>query len=403
MANENPEYFLVMERRQLEAAASTVSTRSRQFEVLYAVVKPKNKLSNKTNVQTAEAATAEQYCVQDANEQLVKPKKLTKKGKTLRVDINDDHAFEILNFFERDASEVLAPQFVSHRKAGTGHFEALDASQDGVVEIEPDEGPSWCSRQDLVSAPVESVPYAMDDLRATSAPVYAVQNSPAASTVTTVTVLPEAQVATDVAMGEVAKESIAALLPTLPSWLGIVGGTGLAMLGLGGGGGGGVTTPTVTDLVIQGRIMLGPVISATNDLQVIAYDQNGKVLQSTKDSVIKTVTSSVNQATIEYTMTILGGYSGVVTVRLVSKGSNADYTSEFSKKPTDLGGGNLYAVDTVSQGTTLKVINLTQATDLAARQVLNTSSLPADPLVKGPVLATGSTEKAVNVLIHFEN
>jgi hypothetical protein len=92
----------------------------------------------------------------------------------------------------------------------------------------------------------------------------------------------------------------------------------------------------------------------------------------------------------DYAITITGGYRGVVTVRLSNTGNNPDYVSEYvttAVKQVDLGTGALLASDNVAPAANVWVINITQATDLAARQVLDTATVDT----ANPKLATTAT------------
>ncbi len=383
IGKETDQYFLVFQRRAL-AAISARKFEADSFAVEYTKITPNSELSRKGDPQSAHVQDAYQYCVLDNKDRLVKPKKLTKKGKNLHIDVADDYSFEILNFFEKKVKKEINPKFVSHRNSDSGYFEAIDAESEDVVELDPDQAlPTWCSWDGMVMTPeseeVGLSHYATEDLRSSLNPIVA---EPSVHAVAASSAVPESAVAETVATQPAvafevaAAESVASdAAPSIIPYL--LAGIGIAALWPKGGAAAAAVVPdlTVPDLTIQGRIMFGPVVPG-NDLYVTAYDANGNVIGSTK---VKTLDGSGG---IDYQITVPKGsaYSGVVTVRLYSTAATADYTSEYlTSKSTnanvDLGRATLYAMESVSAGTATKVINITQATDLVARHFLTAATV----------------------------
>ena len=120
MDKEEEKYFLVTQRDALASASAGVR-KSEKFEVHYTKLGAKKTLSRKANTSPSDDGTLVdanefyQYCVVDDQDRLVKPKKITKKGKNLRVDINDTHFVELLDFFGRDKTKEGVTKFVDRK------------------------------------------------------------------------------------------------------------------------------------------------------------------------------------------------------------------------------------------------------------------------------------------------
>lgn len=144
------------------------------------------------------------------------------------------------------------------------------------------------------------------------------------------------------------------------------------------------------DLLISGNAALGPVL-AGNDLRVTAYDASGHTLGS----------SVGVDASGHYSLTVQGGYKGVVTLRLTSAGSALDYVSEApvvgSDDPQDLrgqedlGSGALLATSVATGGASL-TMHITPLTDLASRVLM------VDPTSSTPALKAGLGTTDVGVV-----
>ena len=86
MDKEEEKYFLVTQRDALASASAGVR-KSEKFEVHYTKLGAKKTLSRKANTSPSDDGTLVdanqfyQYCVVDDQDRLVKPKKITKKGK----------------------------------------------------------------------------------------------------------------------------------------------------------------------------------------------------------------------------------------------------------------------------------------------------------------------------------
>ncbi len=376
MDKEEERYFLVTQRDALASASAGVR-RSEKFEVHYSKLALKKTLSRKANTSPSddgtwvEANQFYQYCVVDEKDRLVKPKKITKKGKNLRVDINDVHFVELLNFFGRDKTKEGVTKFVSHINRETSHFEAINSVDGQLVELTPNhQDVAWCSRAGFIAAPEPAGYdiYAAEDLR--YGQIY--------------TLLPVVPAPVAVAADEIAVAALPSLLPSFSPWVS-GGAAAIALLSRGGSSGAAAATPVspvVADLVVHGHIMLGPLVAGT-DLQVTAYDAAGNKLPSSTGNPV-TVTPN-GTGGFDYAITITGGYRGVVTVRLSNPGGNLDYVSEFTATQVNLGTGALLGSDNVPTSENEWIINITQATDLAARRVLSAASADTD----APQLAAG--------------
>ena len=410
MTVETGQFYLAEQRRAVVIAAGLASPVT--FEVRYTRIIPKGKLSGKAVVQNVQADEAKQYCIFDEKDRLVKPKKITKKGKTLRIDITDDHVFEIFNFFERDFKKEISPKFVSHINGESGNLEAIDAFQEELVELYPEqEVGAWCSRAGLTQAPDvegEHQRFVAEDLRSSLNPVL---SEPAiqpiehpvfeVEPVEAVTPAPEVSAAslpeTNVApylfalgIGALAlrNSGVEPVVPVVPSVVPVV--------------------PSVEpDLVIQGRIMLGPVLSG-GGLKVEAYDAAGNLLGSTQ---VTPTNDASGKPYTDYVITVShrGTYTGPVTVRLINTDTtNPDYVSEYLANDTipgnqklDLGAGALLALayiepDSNVASTQVKTINITQATDLVARRFWNPGTATTPPTKTGVALDK-ATITAANV------
>ncbi|MCO5976181.1 beta strand repeat-containing protein, partial [Ideonella oryzae] len=137
-----------------------------------------------------------------------------------------------------------------------------------------------------------------------------------------------------------------------PLWYaaGGLGGVALATSG-GGGGSGGSATPAVSTVVAS--VVGGPAV-AGNDLQATLYAADGKTVLGTGSvHADGTVTVSV------------GGYTGVVIVKVESLGGHADYIDETTGLGKDLGTTVLYSTGVVTaSGSTLN-LNVNVLTSLA--------------------------------------
>jgi hypothetical protein len=371
------QFFLVTQRDSLAYAAAG-TRRAEKFQVHYTKLGAKKILSRKANTSPSDDGTLiepnqfYQYCVVDEKDRLVKPKKITKKGKNLRIDINDAHFVELLDFFGRDKHKEGVTKFVSHFNRVTGNYEAINSVDGQLVELAPDhQDVAWCSRAGFIAAPEAAGHdiYVAEDLR--YGQIY--------------TLLPALPAPVAVAADEVAVAALPSLLPSFSPWVG-GGAAAIALLSRGGGGAAAVPAtpvpPVVADLVIHGHIMLGPLVVGT-DLQVTAYDAAGNKLPSSTGNPI-TVTPN-GTGGFDYAITVTGGYRGVVTVRLSNPGGNLDYVSEFTATQVNLGTGALLGSDNVPTSENEWIINITQATDLAARRILSAASADTD----APQLAAG--------------
>ncbi len=371
------QFFLVTQRDSLAYAAAG-TRKAEKFQVHYTKLGAQKILSRKANTSPSDDGTLiepnqyYQYCVVDEKDRLVKPKKITKKGKNLRIDINDAHFVELLDFFGRDKHKEGVTKFVSHLNRETGNYEAINSVDGQLVELAPDhQDVAWCSRAGFIAAPEAAGHdiYVAEDLR--YGQIY--------------TLLPALPAPVAVAADEVAVAALPSLLPSFSPWVG-GGAAAIALLSRGGGGAAAVPAtpvpPVVADLVVHGHIMLGPLVAGT-DLQVTAYDAAGNKLPSSTGNPI-TVTPN-GTGGFDYAITITGGYRGVVTVRLSNPGGNLDYVSEFTATQVNLGTGALLGSDNVPTSENEWIINITQATDLAARRILSAASADTD----APQLAAG--------------
>ncbi len=108
----------------------------------------------------------------------------------------------------------------------------------------------------------------------------------------------------------------------------------------------------------NGTVGLGPVVSG-NDLQVTAYDQDGKILGTSDVSAAGTYTLNIDKA-----------YSGkAITLRVANKSAatTADYRDESTGNAMDMGTGSIAAV-VVADGTS-QTVHISAVTDLVARQL----------------------------------
>ncbi|MFN5349601.1 MAG: beta strand repeat-containing protein, partial [Betaproteobacteria bacterium] len=151
-----------------------------------------------------------------------------------------------------------------------------------------------------------------------------------------------------------------------PAW-GALGALGAA----GGAGGGGAAAAAVVSaassgpvnlvsLSITGTVTLGPIL-ATNQLRVVAYDRDGKVLGS--DEAVEGTTGA-------FEIKITNGYSGVVIFKVLDGNPNAaDYMDEATKTGLSLGKTgalpDLRAI-VVTEGIIPKIVNINPLTELAA-------------------------------------
>jgi hypothetical protein len=164
-----------------------------------------------------------------------------------------------------------------------------------------------------------------------------------------------------------------------PAW-GALG--ALGALGVGGGGGssaaGAVTTvvtaPT-SSLTLAGEVVLGPVVSG-NTLRVVAYDRNGSILGSDE---------SVEAGTGAYKITLNGGYTGVIVLKVISTGSAVDYMDEGTLTAKSLGSNDMRAI-VLGAGTGTQTVNIDPLTELAAVEAGMTT---------GSVTYTGSAASAL--------
>ena len=157
-----------------------------------------------------------------------------------------------------------------------------------------------------------------------------------------------------------------------PQW-GALGALGaLAAGGAGGGGGTAAASSIVSSTVVGGTVTLGPVRQG-NDLVVTAYDAQGTRLANA--SVDSNGNFSISLGKI---------YVGSLIISVASQGSEPDYTDETTTSPTNLS-TTLYSVSTVISGQLTKTMHVNPATQLAANDLLDTSS--GLPVLKSTVTA----------------
>ncbi|MFN5940532.1 MAG: hypothetical protein ACK44C_09240, partial [Polaromonas sp.] len=116
----------------------------------------------------------------------------------------------------------------------------------------------------------------------------------------------------------------------------------------------------LVSLSITGTVTLGPIL-ATNQLRVVAYDRDGKVLGS--DEAVEGTTGA-------FEIKITNGYSGVVIFKVLDGNPNAaDYMDEATKTGLSLGKTgalpDLRAI-VVTEGIIPKIVNINPLTELAA-------------------------------------
>jgi Bacterial Ig-like domain len=367
-------YFIVAQRRV--AAGIGDSFDAIRLDINYTSIKTKKKSSAKKNIQTFNADDVNDYCVFDAKDRLVKPKKLTRKGRILHIEVEDNYSFDLLNFFEGDVRRDISPKFFSHIDKNSGGFDVIDGSSGDVVVLHPNDAVlGWCARQDMpASSTLDDTysQYAVEDLRASRNPV--IPDISATSAISQICAADSTAISS-VLTGVESSDMFTGLLPYLLRL-----GAMVTLVAGAGAGAGASSEQVIPNLTIQGRIMLGPVVDG-NDLYVIIYDAKGNVLGI--DETINT-TKDASGVYVDYQITLSNGstYNGAVTVCLSNKGVNSDYISEYlvdilsvrDDAQIDIGTAVLYAMDVVSSGATIKTINITQATDLVARHFIDTVS-----------------------------
>ncbi len=129
-----------------------------------------------------------------------------------------------------------------------------------------------------------------------------------------------------------------------------------------GNAGGAASAPTISlatfePTFIHGGVVAGPVIEG-NGLQVIAYKQNGQVLEGGSGRL---------NADGSFTLTITEYYTGAILVRVVDTSAGADYFDEASGQAKDLS-TDLRAATTVPEPGTYTV-NINALTELAVRKL----------------------------------
>lgn len=149
-------------------------------------------------------------------------------------------------------------------------------------------------------------------------------------------------------------ESKAALLPDEiafnPAWL------GLGLLGLaggGGGGGGGSAIDNAASNLVNGVVVLGPVL-AGHELTVNVYAANGTTLLGTA------ILSSTGTFSVD-----VGSYTGVVIAKLVDSGTGVDFMDEATGVAKDLS-AELMTVGVANAG--VVTLNINALTTIAARE-----------------------------------
>jgi hypothetical protein len=148
-----------------------------------------------------------------------------------------------------------------------------------------------------------------------------------------------------------------------PAWgaLGALGAAGAA----GGGGAAAAAAASsgpvnLVSLSLTGTVTLGPML-ATNQLRVVAYDRDGKILGS--DETVEGTTGA-------FEIKITNGYSGVVIFKVLDGDPNApDYMDEATKTGLSLGKTaalpDLRAI-VVTEGIVPKTVHINPLTELAA-------------------------------------
>jgi hypothetical protein len=151
-----------------------------------------------------------------------------------------------------------------------------------------------------------------------------------------------------------------------PAWgaLGALGAAGAA--GGGGAAAAGVVSAAssgpvnLVSLSLTGTVTLGPML-ATNQLRVVAYDRDGKILGS--DETVEGTTGA-------FEIKITNGYSGVVIFKVLDGNPNdADYMDEATQRGLSLGKTgalpDLRAI-VVTEGIVPKTVHINPLTELAA-------------------------------------
>jgi hypothetical protein len=174
-----------------------------------------------------------------------------------------------------------------------------------------------------------------------------------------------------------------------PAWgaLGALGAAGAA--GGGGAAAAGVVSAAssgpvnLVSLSLTGTVTLGPMLAA-NQLRVVAYDRDGKILGS--DETVEGTTGA-------FEIKITNGYSGVVIFKVLDGNPNeADYMDEATQRGLSLGktGGalpDLRAI-VVTEGIVPKTVHINPLTELAAVK---------SGLAEGSVVTTRSSAELLTI------
>jgi hypothetical protein len=173
-----------------------------------------------------------------------------------------------------------------------------------------------------------------------------------------------------------------------PAWgaLGALGAAGAA--GGGGAAAAGVVSAAssgpvnLVSLSLTGTVTLGPMLAA-NQLRVVAYDRDGKILGS--DETVEGTTGA-------FEIKITNGYSGVVIFKVLDGNPNeADYMDEATQRGLSLGKTgalpDLRAI-VVTEGIVPKTVHINPLTELAAVK---------SGLAEGSVVTTRSSAELLTI------